>query len=179
MFFSFQHSVMIDVLYSPFCVFSMFHLFWHNLFFLLQLRHMPIVPDNYFRLIFLQKLNLPIELSFRCSCIFFTWASFILSSIWIFVLFWFWWFLPEETSESHTFCIDPLYFTRTYFSFSRCSHCCKSTLFSATASFSISLADFWSDSKKESFSRSWSNRTDSLRYNFPVFISKLSECKQS
>ena len=40
------------------------------------------------------------------------------------------------------------------------------------------LADFWSDSKEESFSRIWETRTDALPCNLPVFILKLSECKK-
>ena len=40
------------------------------------------------------------------------------------------------------------------------------------------LADFWSDSKEESFSQSWETRTDSLPCDLPVFILKLSECKK-
>ena len=40
------------------------------------------------------------------------------------------------------------------------------------------LADFWSESKERSFNRIWATRIDLLPFNFPVFISKLSECKQ-
>ena len=47
------------------------------------------------------------------------------------------------------------------------------TVFSA-----ICLTDLWPDSKEESFSRIWVSRNDSLPCDFPVFISKLYECKQ-
>ena len=40
------------------------------------------------------------------------------------------------------------------------------------------LADFRSDSKEERFFLSFTTRTDSLPYDFPLFILKLSECKQ-
>ena len=56
--------------------------------------------------------------------------------------------------------------------------CIKSTSLSVKDSSAICLAYFWSDSKEESFSLSWSTRTDSLPCDFPVFISKLSEFKK-
>ena len=49
---------------------------------------------------------------------------------------------------------------------------------SAVDSSDICLADFLSDSKEESFSLIFATRTDSLPCDFPVFILKLSECKQ-
>ena len=48
----------------------------------LQFSHLPIVEEYYFfHLILLQKINRGFKPSFRCRCIFFTWSSFVLSSI--------------------------------------------------------------------------------------------------
>ena len=60
----------------------------------------------------------------------------------------------------------------------RCSNCCKSTSLSTTAGIFICSGVFWSDSKEESFSQSWSTRTDSLHFSLPMLTLKLSECKQ-
>ena len=56
--------------------------------------------------------------------------------------------------------------------------CIKSTSIFVKSSSTICLEGFWSESKKESFSLGFENRTDLLPYNLPVFISKLSECNQ-
>ena len=56
--------------------------------------------------------------------------------------------------------------------------CIKRTSLSAKKSSNIYLAYFWSGSKEDFFSRSWSIRTDSLSCDFSVCISKLCGCNK-
>ena len=122
-----------------FCVHSSFQFLWQNLFPLSKFSNLPIVKGEYLHLRFLQKSNLNFQPSFRCSCKFFTGASFVLSSIWIFcnslilvVAPWsnFW-----ESSFSSW--MTPLSFTITSFSVLIFSNCWKSNSLLATASSDI------------------------------------------
>ena len=65
-----------------------------------------------------------------------------------------------------------------YFSVLYLPYFIKRISLSVTYSSAICSADFCSDSKEESFYLSWATMTDSLPCGFPVFISKLSECKK-
>ena len=141
--------------YSPFVACLFFSVPLTQFRFLSKISHLPIVQDNYFRLKLLQKRNLPFQFSFRCNCIFFTRASFVLSSIWVFcdsfilvVYLWSnWW------NSSFYFLITPLYFIITSFSLFSCYKCFKITLLSETASSDICSVDLCSDSKNKVFLR--------------------------
>ena len=66
------NTLLKQVCFSPFFHVQSVPVPLAQILFLFQLIHIPIVQDNYFHLILLQKRNLPFQIYFPCRCIFFT-----------------------------------------------------------------------------------------------------------
>ena len=170
---------MVDILYPLFCVFSLFQFLWHIFFF----------PCN--SIIYLLCRTI---ISFRDCCKIYIWIfNFDFSAAAYFspeqalccllsgilVTRWLWCFSLKQFLKIILFFFDHSLIFHNYILFVlQLFGLLKNHLTLCNSFLRYLLTDFWSDSKRESSSWSWATRTDSLPYDLPVFILKLSECKK-